>query len=159
MNIQIRAARSTDADVLSALSIRSKHSNGYDAAFMAACQDELSVSAADINDGDFWVAEAGGALCGCACLSIDADDGKLGKVHTFFIDPGWQRRGVGRALWRKLVERAKAYRLESLHLDSDPHAVAFYERLGFRVAGEAASGSIPGRRLPRMEIAVAGCRA
>jgi hypothetical protein len=36
-------------------------------------------------------------------------------------------------------------------LDADPNAEPIYERFGSRRVGWSPSGSIPGRRLPRME--------
>ncbi len=41
----IRLARPEDAATVTALAFRSKASNGYDAAFMAACRDELTFDA------------------------------------------------------------------------------------------------------------------
>ncbi len=149
MNIEIRRARPEDAEVLTELSIRSKASNGYDEAFMAACREELTVTEQSLDDGEYWVAE-GDVLCGCACLSADPD-GRAGEIHAF-IDPDWQRQGIGRLLWQKLLERAQENRLQRLYLDADPAAVPFYESLGFEVTGEAPSGSIPGRTLPRMTL-------
>lgn len=152
-DIEIRRARPEDADVLTDLSLRSKRSNGYDDAFMAACRDELTVTAADLAAGEYWVAEAG-TVCGCACLAVDPD-GRSGEVHAFFIDPGWQRKGVGRLLWRTLLARARAHGLARLHLDADPAAVPFYAAMGFAVVGEAPSGSIAGRALPHMTMSLA----
>jgi len=57
-------------------------------------------------------------------------------------------------LWQKLVERAKAKKLVTLHLDADPFSVPFYKALGFEVVGEVPSGSIAGRSLPHMTIAI-----
>jgi hypothetical protein len=37
-----------------------------------------------------------------------------------------------------------------LQIEADPDAVRFYQRMGARLAGSAASGSIPGRTLPRL---------
>jgi ribosomal protein S18 acetylase RimI-like enzyme len=133
MNIKIRKARPEDVKDLTELSIRSKRSNGYDEAFMAACREELTVTEDHLADGEYWVAESG-VVCGCA------------------IDPDWQRQGIGRLLWKKLLERAKERRLERLHLDADPAAAPFYGALGFEVAGESPSGSIAGRTLPHMTL-------
>ena len=152
MAVAIRPARPDDAPVLTALSLRSKQSNGYDGAFMAACRDELTIHPDDIAEDEYWVAEAD-IVCGCACLSADAD-GRSGQVHAFFIDPDWQRRGVGRRLWAQLHDRARARGLAELRLDADPNAVPFYEALGFRVVGDAPSGSIPGRTIPHMTLAL-----
>ncbi len=122
---------------------------------MAACRDELTVTDEHLKDGEYWVAESG-VVCGCACLRADPNS-RSGEVHAFFIDPAWQRKGIGRLLWQKLVERAKEKGLTGLHLDADPLAVPFYEALGFKVTGEAPSGSIAGRSLPHMIIAIDRC--
>ncbi|NIA68925.1 GNAT family N-acetyltransferase [Pelagibius litoralis] len=151
-NVTVRRARDDEAEALTALSLKSKRSNGYDDAFMAACREELTVTDQRLAEGEYWVAESE-ELCGCACLLADPNGGS-GEVHAFFIDPDWQRRGVGRLLWNKLVQRAKEQGLIDLRLDADPAAVPFYEAMGFKVVGEAPSGSIPGRSLPHMKVAV-----
>ena len=152
MTIEIRRARSDEATILTDLSLRSKRSNGYDDAFMEACREELTVTASRLDEGEYWVAQSD-VVCGCACL-LDSGDG-YGEVHAFFIDPDFQRRGIGRALWLKLVERAKTRAISTLSLDADPAAVPFYRALGFIEVGRAPSGSIEGRTLPRMEIRLA----
>ncbi len=148
--MEIRPARLEETGVLTALCLRSKQSNGYDDAFMAACRDELTVTAADLATGEYWVAEAG-TVCGCACLLAEANS-SAGEVHAFFIDPEWKRQGVGRRLWQKLLERAQDRQLATLYLDADPSAVPFYQALGFEVVGSKPSGSIPGRNIPHMKI-------
>jgi N-acetylglutamate synthase-like GNAT family acetyltransferase len=152
IDIRIRRARPEDAGVLTELSIRSKRSNGYNDQFMAACREELTVTEERLMAGEYWVAESD-VVCGCACLLADPD-GRSGEIHAFFIDPQWQRKGIGRRLWQKLLGRAKEQGLGELHLDADPAAVPFYEAMGFQVTGSAASGSIPGRSLPRMTLAM-----
>jgi len=152
MSVTLRRARSQDAETLTDLSIRSKRSNGYDDAFMAACRAELTVSEADIAHAEYWIAESG-AVLGCACLLADPD-GRAGVIHAFFIDPDRQRQGIGRLLWQKLLERARAKGMVELRLDADPNAVPFYQALGFETVGECPSGSIAGRTLPHMMIAL-----
>lgn len=129
--------------------MRSKQSNGYDAAFMAACREELTVTAERMAEGAYWVAESGGAIRGCVCLGID-EGGTSGEINAFFTDPAHQRRGIGMALWTKILEEARRAGLVRLHLAADPAAVPFYQRLGFVTIGQIASGSIPGRSLPHM---------
>ncbi|MEX2518701.1 MAG: GNAT family N-acetyltransferase [Paracoccaceae bacterium] len=146
--IVIRLARPAEAAALTDLSMRSKQSNGYDEAFMAACRDELTVTPEIVAEGEFWVA-ASGQLLGCARLS--GADG-AGEVNTFFVDPAQKRRGIGRLLWAKLRERASALGFTALELDADPNAAPFYIALGFRVVSQTPSGSIAGRMLPRMRI-------
>ncbi len=153
MKTSIRLARIDEADALTALCVRSKRSNGYDAAFMAACVDELMVTPARLEAGNFWVAEdtESRVLCGCAGLTMGTRNA-TGEVDMFFVDPDWQGRGAGKALWAVLHGVARGNGLRMLGLDSDPFAEAFYKRLGFETVGRAPSGSIPGRTLPRMEL-------
>lgn len=148
----LRPARPDEALVLTDLAMRSKRSNGYDAAFMAACRHELTVCPSHLARAEYWLAEID-VVCGFACLAVH-DGNRAGEIDAFFIDPDWQRKGVGRALWSKLLERARSMELDELVVAADPAAVAFYEAMGFRIIGQEASGSIPGRLIPRMQTRV-----
>lgn len=103
MNIKLRQARLDEADLLSDLAMRSKQSNGYDDEFMARCRDELTVTRQSLALAELWVAEAD-RICGCVGLSVD-EAGNSGEVFSFFVDPDFKRRGIGRLLWQDLVER------------------------------------------------------
>ena len=148
-NIFVRPAEIDDVGVMTELSMRSKQSNRYDDAFMDACRDELTITAAHLCQGEYWVAVDGEKIVGCASLCPDKDQ-RTGEVHSFFIDPDHQGRGIGRLIWTRLLERAHAYAMADVRLDADPNAVPFYEAMGFQVVGDAPSGSIPGRRIPHM---------
>lgn len=150
MAVTVRQARPEEAAALSDIVFRSKQSNGYDDAFMEACRAELAITAKTLSERAYWVAEDN-ILLGCAALA-NGSDPQAGEVHAFFIDPGAQRRGVGRALWHVLSRQAKANGWSRLTLDADPAAVPFYERLGFCIVGQSPSGSIPGRMIPLMAI-------
>jgi GNAT superfamily N-acetyltransferase len=149
----IRRAGEAEATDLSQLAFRAKASHGYSRAFMDACRAELTISAEDFSQRAFWVAETSvGDILGFAGLWPNADG--VCEVDPIYVEPTKQAAGIGRALWAKLEEHARDVGAERLALDSDPHAVGFYERMGCRVVGEAPSGSIPGRMLPRMEKAM-----
>lgn len=152
MRIEIRRARFDEVELLTDLSLKSKQSNGYDDAFMAACREELTVTRDRMLEGEYWVAEADG-LRGCACLAVD-ENGRCAEVHAFFVDPNSKRRGIGRLLWSKLLQRAREQGVTALRLDADPFAVPFYETMGFRTVGESPSGSIPGRTIPHMTMSL-----
>ena len=147
MSVELRRAVSTDADTLSDLSFRSKASNGYDADFMDACRDELAVTAQTIAEGEIWVAEKNGKTVGFFDIRLEM---QALEVYSLYVAPDAKRSGVGRTLWAALEERAVAMSARAIELDADPTAVSFYEAMGCRVIGEAPSGSIPGRMLPRM---------
>ena len=150
--MNIRRAKLSEADFLSDLSMLSKQSNGYGEDFMEMCRDELRVTQERLEKGEYWVAETESEeICGCVCLCVESDD-QSGEVHAFFIHPDWQRRGLGKKLWNKILERAIDQNLKLLHLDADPFAVAFYELLGFKTVRETPSGSIADRTIPYMEL-------
>ena len=157
MSITIRKATVEDCVAITELSLRSKQSNGYDDGFMAACRDELTVTPERLTVGEYWVAEDH-VLYGCVCLALDKNQ-KSAEIHAFFIAPEYQRKGIGRRLWQQLTERATALGVNSLRLDADPAAVPFYQQLGFSVAGESPSGSIAGRSLPHMTMALSRTNA
>lgn len=151
MKFQIRLAKPNETAVLTDLSMRSKRSNGYDEAFMDLCREELTVTVERMEKGEYWVADSG-VICGCACLTPCNSDKNAAEINAFFIDPNWQRKGVGRLLWAKMLERAAQQNITTLMLDADPYAVPFYEAMGFKTIGETPSEVIPGRSLPRMSI-------
>ena len=152
MTVTIRRARVDDAHALTALCLRSKQSQGYDDAFMAACADELTVTPKQIAEDILFLAETP-ALAGCAALR-QTNDPTTAEVKTFFIDPDHQKQGVGRILWAHLLDAAKSCGTTRLVLDADPGAEGFYKKLGFETIGRAPSGAIPGRFLPHMTRAV-----
>lgn len=146
----IRPAVASDAEALTGLIFRSKASNGYDVEFMEACRDELRVSTHSLTVAEYWVADEAGPV-GCFAL---ATDGSVARVENFFVDPDYQRKGIGRKLWAKIQARAVETGCNRLILDADPNALPFYEAMGFSVVGEVPSGSISGRMLPRMELSL-----
>lgn len=150
MDVQIRPARHRDAQTLTSIAMASKQSNGYDDAFMVACAEELRVTPALMDELEYWVAEDDRPR-GFVCLEVDPDR-LTGTVTSLFIEPAWQRRGIGRLLWTVVEETARKRKLRGLGVDADPKAEAFYRSLGFSTVSRVPSGSIPGRTLPHMRM-------
>jgi GNAT superfamily N-acetyltransferase len=146
--ITVRQARPDEAAALTELAMRAKASWGYDAAFMAACRDELTLTPAKLAAWQVWVAEAEGVVAGMIALSLDG----RAEVEDFFVEPAFQGRGVGGALMATLLDAARAAGATAVEVDADPNAEAIYARLGFETFERSPSGSIPGRWLPRMRL-------
>ncbi|GHF62634.1 N-acetyltransferase [Kitasatospora xanthocidica] len=147
--MQIRPARPDEAALLTGIALRSKAYWGYDEAFMAACREELTVDAAVIEGSFTAVAEEDGRVLGFALLSGGPPSGSL---EMLFVEPGAIGRGVGRALFGHVRERATALGLRRLTIDSDPHAEPFYRAMGAVRIGSTPSASIPGRELPLLAL-------
>ena len=77
------------------------------------------------------IAEANGGLLGVGLLQ------RSGEVLLFYLAPGAQRQGIGKAIHFALEEKAKAWGLLKLKLDSTLLACQYYERLGYRSTGAA----------------------
>lgn len=79
------------------------------------------------------------------CVVADLDDQvsgvglvhRSGEIRLFFLAPGAQRLGVGKAIHAKLEAAAKRWGLSSLHPESTAMARPFYEAVGYRSTGPA----------------------
>jgi len=148
----IRPARRGEGARLSALAFRAKASWGYSDQFMEQCRAELTISENDIASGDYFVAESDGAIVGfCALRARGEDEGELADV---FVDPGHHGAGLGSRLVAHAKQSARARGWRSLCVEADPNACGFYRSCGAENVGTVPSGSIPGRSLPLMKIAL-----
>ena len=145
----MRAARADEAGSLSALAGRSKAYWGYDEAFMEACRDELTVSAAEVTARRATVAEHDGRILGFATLEGRPPQGTLGML---FVDPDSIGKGIGRLLFDHMVVMARDLGFVRLLVDADPNAEPFYVAMGAERIGSTPSGSIPGRTLPLLAL-------
>mgnify|MGYP005871312519 CR=1 FL=1 len=145
--MQIRPARRDEAVALSDLVMRAKAHWGYDAAFLDACRADLQVRDERIAAGAVWVAEEAGLPLGVLEFGIEGGEA---EVLACFVEPVAIGRGVGRALWAKAEALALAAGVTVIGVDSDPFAEGFYLAMGAVRIGEAPSGAIPGRMLPRL---------
>ena len=64
-------------------------------------------------------------------------DPSAGIVRACYVDPDYERQGVGRALMRAVEDEARARGRSALLLDASLNAIAFYESLGWKVETRA----------------------
>jgi len=148
MTVHLRPALPNEAPALTALSLRSKAFWGYDAVFMRACVEELTLYPSDLAPETFMVAERDQVVAGLAQIApLDSDADLL----ALFVDPDHMGHGVGRALFDWSLDAARMMGANRLMIEADPGAEPFYTRMGAVTIGTAPSGSIPGRVLPLME--------
>ena len=143
----LRSAYPGEVEALTELCLRSKAYWGYDDAFMAACRVELTITVESLSKSRIQVANAEGCIAGMAQISVNGASAQLEKL---FVEPKRLRSGVGRALFEWCASAARAEGATTLVIDADPGAAGFYRRMGAMDEGSAASGSIPGRRIPRL---------
>jgi GNAT superfamily N-acetyltransferase len=78
--------------------------------------------------------------------TIIAEKGHL-ELVDLFIDPDWMRRGAATALINDTAAYAATIGVDRVSVVGNPHALAFYERAGFLIAGEAATEFGAGLRM------------
>lgn len=147
--IQLRDARQSELASLSELCLRSKAVWGYDDAFMTACRMELTLRPDELQSTHLQVAISDSAVVGLAQLKVAGTDADLLKL---FVEPALLGSGVGRLLFEWATARAGCLGAVRMIIEADPDAAAFYEHMGARHAGLAASQSIPERMLPRLQM-------
>jgi GNAT superfamily N-acetyltransferase len=63
-------------------------------------------------------------------------EGRHGVIVNVFTEPEWRRRGAAEMLLRRIIEWARAERLDRLVLHASEEGRALYERLGFVTSNE-----------------------
>ncbi|AEN09959.1 MULTISPECIES: GNAT family N-acetyltransferase [unclassified Streptomyces] len=149
--VYVREGRPAEAAELTALALRSKAHWGYDEGFMAACREELAVRPADVTARRTAVAERDGRILGFTMLDGAPPEGALGMM---FVEPDAIGQGVGRLLFGHAREQARRLGFTLLTIDADPNAEPFYTAMGAVRVGAVPSGSVPGRMLPLLELAL-----
>jgi GNAT superfamily N-acetyltransferase len=147
--LTIRPATIDELSGLSDLCFRSKAVWGYDEKFMEACRGELSFAPRDLELTPVAVAEHDGKPIGVAQLKVVDNEADLLKL---FVEPSALRSGTGKALLAWATDIAKKLGATRLTIEADPDAAPFYRRMGAYDVGQAPSGSVPGRMLPKLAM-------
>lgn len=113
---------------------------------MDACERELTLSESDLENDPIAAAEDEHGIAGIAHVSMDESGCYLEKL---FVDTDRIGQGFGKVLFRWAIDAARTLEASELIIEADPGAAPFYERMGCIPAGQADSGSIEGRVLPR----------
>ena len=152
----LRKATLDDLDELAALIARS--ARGLGAADYSAAQIESALRGAFgvdtqlIRDGTYFVVESGGRLVACGGWGRrgtlfggdtrpDRDAAELdprqdaAKIRAFFIDPNFERRGIGTALLERCEQDARAYGFTRFELMATLTGLRLYAARGY-VAGD-----------------------
>jgi GNAT superfamily N-acetyltransferase len=156
----IRAARAGEAPILTELCIRAKAHWGYDSQFMTAATRLLRIHEDQIGAGRVLAAlrDAAPVPCGVAAI-VPLRRPRWFELSHLFVAPESFGFGIGRALFDAAVALAADQGATHVSILSDPHAAAFYEKLGARRCGEAPSGVERNRMLPLFAFAIPAYRS
>ncbi|MEQ9570028.1 MAG: GNAT family N-acetyltransferase [Longimicrobiales bacterium] len=134
--VVVRAGRLDEAARLDEIARTAKASWGYPPEWIERWADELRVDPRALAADEVFVAEVGGECVGWTSLATTA----LGpEIAHLWVAPDAQGRGVGRALLDAVLREAARRGWLALRVESDPHAVGFYEAMGGRVVDRVAA--------------------
>ena len=98
-------------------------------------------------EGRIRVAVTGEQVVGFSTLLLTE---RAAIVDDLFVHPGWQQRGVGRALVEDMSVTARRAGRGSIEVDANPHAQTFYRSVGFVPVGKVAVEYGTGLRMSRI---------
>jgi GNAT superfamily N-acetyltransferase len=152
MTLTLRPARAEEAGALSDLAKRSKAVWGYDATFMKACEDELTIAPSEIDNNPTFVAVHEDRVVGMYMLEPEGVE--KAELSYFFVEADCLRMGIGTRLIAHAKAEAARKSWRTIAIQGDPHAEAFYRSVGARRTGSRPSESIPGRWLPLFQLEI-----
>jgi GNAT superfamily N-acetyltransferase len=147
---RIRRARSDEAELLSALAIRSKAVWGYSAEFMERCRPVLTLTPEYVDTHPVHVITSANEVAGFYSLK-EIGDGVV-ELDLLFIEPRHMNGGFGSSLFQHARAEASRIGYRTMMIESDPGAEPFYLRMGARRTGVVASTVEEGRFLPMLEV-------
>jgi GNAT superfamily N-acetyltransferase len=133
----IRIATPDDLPAIRDVFRRAALSNAGDRAWINAHPDEFVLDETNVVEGRTRVAVVDGQIAGFATLVGS-------ELEDLFTDPGWMRQGIATALVLNL-----AATVPRIDLTANPHALAFYESVGFVDDGVAETSGGPAVRMHR----------
>jgi GNAT superfamily N-acetyltransferase len=167
--ITLRLATLDDAEAIEALiqrSVRILQAPDYtEAQREGALGTVFGVDRQLIRDGTYLIAEQDGRMVACggwsrrsAVFGADALHGgdtteirpgiDPARIRAFFVEPGFERQGIGSMIMRACEDAARAYGFLDLELAATVTGVALYARHGFSVVERFEAPLPNGHSLP-----------
>jgi ribosomal protein S18 acetylase RimI-like enzyme len=132
--IRIRLGVPADMPALTEIYRRASLSNSGNVAALLDHPEALILSDEAITAGRRRVATSSSDHIVGFATTVRA--GRFLELEDLFVDPAWMRRGVGSHLLRDVVAIAEREHVQRVEVTANPHALAFYESIGFLHDGE-----------------------
>jgi GNAT superfamily N-acetyltransferase len=144
----IRPAILAERQTLEALQLRASMGNEGDRDALLRHPDAIDLPVEQIMAGGVFVLEQDGAIVGFSAI-LSREDGDT-ELDALFVEPGIQRRGVGKKLVEHCAGIARSRGSTTLHVIGNRHAEPFYLACGFQIIGSFDTRFGPGllMRLP-----------
>jgi N-acetylglutamate synthase-like GNAT family acetyltransferase len=133
MSYTLRDATLADHPDLEDVFRRASLSNENDRSALLQHPDWLTLPESGIREGRMRLAtDEGNVIVGFATYLVQAG---VAELEDLFVDPAHRRRGVAELLVLDISNRLRELGFETLEVTANPHAMAFYEYMGFVACG------------------------
>jgi ribosomal protein S18 acetylase RimI-like enzyme len=146
--MEIKKASINDNEILTEITKKSKAYWGYSEEQILKWNNNLTISAAYIENNCVYKLENNNEIVGYYSYIINE---KNVILDNLFIVPEYIGKGFGKYLMADFLNRMKNEKFEKITLDSEPNAENFYLKIGFKKIGEFET-SIKNRFMPIMEM-------
>lgn len=145
----IEKANTTDSEILTQITKKSKAYWGYSAEQIQKWEVNLTISSDYIREHDVFKLVKNEVTVGYYSYFFEED--KTVKMDNLFILPEYIGKGFGKYLFLDFLNRMKESGVRIIQLDSEPNAEGFYSKMGFVKIGSFET-SIKNRFMPIMEM-------
>jgi GNAT superfamily N-acetyltransferase len=149
MHIIIQKAVTSDSEILTAITKKSKAYWGYSEKQMEIWSELLTITETYIETRSVYKLIIEDVIVGY--YSFYNKEGYIVKLDNLFIHPHYIGQGYGKILMADFLLRLKGTGAKKIILESEPNAGIFYAKMGFVKTGQNES-SIKDRFLPVMEL-------
>ncbi len=153
LEFEVREVDPSEAPQLTQLAHLAKAYWGYSPGFMEAFDDELTISADDLNNDRyvFRVGTCNGKICSFYTLDKESEtDGSI-EMSALFVEPTAIGKGLGQRLFEHSVQEAKNLGASIMMIHSDPYAEKFYTKMGAEKVQDVPSRSVDDRTIPLLK--------
>ena len=147
VSFSIRDATLADMEALQGVFQRASLSNENDREPLLANPQWLVLSETGVRAGRVRAAvDERDVVLGFATYLITEG---VAELEDLFVDPPQMRRRIGEALVRDISDRVRALGFGTLEVTANPHAMAFYEHMGFAAGRLVDTEFYPALRMRR----------
>jgi GNAT superfamily N-acetyltransferase len=146
-SFRIRPGTPADLPRLTDVFVRASLSNQGDREALLAHPEALVLQSDSVAEGRTRVAMQADDIRGFATTLLVED---VLDLQDLFVDPDWMRHGVGRRLVQDAVAIARRRGIERIVVTANPHALPFYDSVGFLRDGEVQTRFGAGLRMHLM---------
>lgn len=133
--MRIVRAKPEDAAVLTEVAFAAKRHWGYPERWIQIWRDILTVAPELVIANPTFAAIEDDRVIGFSSLTLEPRP----DLTHLWVRPGAMGRGVGRVLFERIVEQARALELSAFEIEADPNAEAFYLHMGAKRVGTRVS--------------------